>query len=256
VTGGFLADYISVGTTYRLDMTESPADFESMGYENVTSSSNPRGDFHAVELYGYAYLAGGISHLSNWCEGLKTTERYHMETDTWEALPDLAVGRADMAVAVLNGKIVSVGGETKPDVCEEEDPAYGSFPDDQVEVLLNPGAGKDAEWVRFEDFIDERFRLAAAVVPAQNRIYTFGGQLPYDFTCDCFPTSDDVAIGTEVYQPEQQQLSAGAIAGIVIASVVVVGIALFLLRRKCKNRREMAVESPTEFESTKEAAAV
>jgi hypothetical protein len=28
-----------------------------------------------------------------------------------------------------------------------------------VEVLLNPGAGNDAEWVRFEDFIDERFRL-------------------------------------------------------------------------------------------------
>jgi hypothetical protein len=59
-----------------------------------------------------------------------------------------------------------------------------------------------------------------------------------------------------VYQPEQQQLSAGAIAGIVIASVIVVGIALFLLRRKCKNHHEMAVESPTEFESMKEATAV
>jgi hypothetical protein len=125
-----------------------------------------------------------------------------------------------------------------------------------VEVLLNPGAGNDAEWVRFEDFIDERFCFAAAVVPAQNRTYTFGGQLPYDFTCDCFPTSDNVAVGTKVYQPEQQQLSACAIAGIVSASVIVVGIALFLLRRKCKNRCEMAVELPTEFESTKEAAAM
>jgi hypothetical protein len=71
------------GTTYHLDMMESPADFESMGYENVTSSSNPLGDFHAVELYGYAYLAGGISHLSNWCEGLKMTERYHMTRDVF-----------------------------------------------------------------------------------------------------------------------------------------------------------------------------
>jgi hypothetical protein len=127
VTGGFLADYVSVGTTYCLDMTESLADFESMGYENVTSSSNPRGDFHAVELYGYAYFSGGISHLSNWCEGLKTTECYHMEMDTWEALPDLAVGRADMAIAMLNGKIVSVGGKMKPDVCEEEDPPMAPF---------------------------------------------------------------------------------------------------------------------------------
>ena len=157
-------------------MRNSPADFETMGYETVASSSNPRGDFYAVELYGYAYLAGGISHLSDWCEGLKTTERYHMESNTWETLPDLAVGRADMAVAVLNGKIVSMGGETKPEICAEN-PAYGSFPDDQVEVLLDPGAGGNAAWVRFEDFIDQRFRFAAAVVPAQNRIYTFGGQL-------------------------------------------------------------------------------
>jgi hypothetical protein len=48
-----------------------------------------------------------------------------------------------------------------------------------VEVLLDPGASNNMEWVRFEDFINEHFRFAAAVVPAQNHIYTFGGQLPY-----------------------------------------------------------------------------
>jgi hypothetical protein len=256
-----MANYTAVGNTYRLDLADAnPTNFESMGYELLQSSSNPRGDIHAVELYGYAYVAGGITHTSLWCEGLKTTERYHMATDTWETLSDLNVGRADMAVAVLNGKIVSIGGETKPDNCKEEsDPAYGSFPADHVEVLLNPAAGKDAKWVPFEDFQDERFRFAAAVVPAQNRLYTFGGQLPFDFTCDCFPTSDNVGVGTEVYEPEES-LSAGAIAAIVIGSLVGFAFCFLLIRKCCISRRQKALEvesaSATEFEAKQEGAAV
>jgi hypothetical protein len=52
-------------------------------------------------------------------------------------------------------------------------------------------------------------------------------------------------------------MSAGAVAGIMIASVVLAGVAFFLLRRLRKNGLEMMAETPTaEFESTKEAAAV
>ena len=91
-----------------------------MKYEKLTSSSKPRGDIHAVTLYGYAYMAGGLSHETLWCEGLTLTERYHMSSDTWQTLPDLNVGRADMGVAVLNGKIITIGGETKPDDCLEQ----------------------------------------------------------------------------------------------------------------------------------------
>lgn len=255
VTGGFIANYTAVGNTYRLDLTENPTDFESMGYEEVSSSPNPRGDFHAVELFGYAYLAGGITHLSDWCVALTTTERYHMATDTWEEIAPLSSGRADMAVAVLNNKIISMGGETKPEDCKNvSDPAYGSFPADHVEVLLNPSSS-EAKWVGFAQFVDERFRFAAAVVPAQNRLYTFGGQLPFDFTCDCFPTSDDVAIGTEVYQ-EEQSLSGGAIAAIVLGSLVGVIVVAFITRKfvlKC-NKEKLEASSASEFQATKDSA--
>ena len=221
VAGGFIADYTAVGTTYRIKLSKETTTLE---FEKVASSPHPRGDFHAVTLNGYAYLAGGITHTSMWCEGLKTVERYHMESDTWEELPDLEVGRADMAVAVLNGLILTIGGEEKPENClDVSDPAFGSFPKDHVAVLLNPDS--EPEWVNFQDFKDERFRFAAVTVPGQNRVWTFGGQKPFDFTCDCFPTSDEVAYGIEVFSAaiedeDDKSLSGGAIAGIVIGSLV------------------------------------
>lgn len=201
VTGGFIADYTAVSTTYKLDMSQDPKTFNDMKYTLLASSSNARGDIHAVTLDGYAYMAGGLTHTSLWCEGLTTTERYHMDSNTWETLAPLNVGRADMAVAILNGKIISLGGETKPEDCKDvQDPAYGSFPEDHVEVLLHSHDDPStSEWVFFSDFKDQRFRFAAAVVPSQNRLYTFGGQLPFDFTCDCFPTDDKIGIATEVF---------------------------------------------------------
>lgn len=255
ITGGFTSDYTSVGTTYRLNLSgdNNPTDFESMGYELMATSPHPRGDIHAVTLFGYAYMAGGLSHTSLWCEGLKTTERYHMATDTWEEIAPLPTGRADMAVAVLNNKIISIGGETKPEDCQEvNDPAYGSFPADHVQVLLNPSG--NAEWVQFAQFQDERFRFAATVVPSQNRLYTFGGQLPYDFTCDCFPTSNNVAVGTEVYV-EDETLPGGTIAAIVLGSLVGVIIAILVVRMCVLKRNKEKVErqSATEFEAKDES---
>ena len=173
-----------------------------------------------------------------------------MATDTWETLDNLNVGRADMAVAVLNGKIISIGGEVKPDDClKVNDPAYGSFPEDQVEVLL------DGSWVRFEDFVEERFRFAAAVVPSLNKLYTFGGQLPFDFTCDCFPTSNEVGVGTEVYDAPEQGLSDGSIAAVVLGSFVGLVLVFFIIRKVRMRRQSKALEAGAhnEFQNREEA---
>mmetsp|Transcript_9032 Transcript_9032/g.22036 ORF Transcript_9032/g.22036 Transcript_9032/m.22036 type:complete len:445 (-) Transcript_9032:196-1530(-) len=245
VAGGFAADYTAVGNTYRIDLSD-----DNLSFQELATSPHPRGDIHAIVQYGYAYVAGGLTHTSVWCEGLKTTERYSMEDNTWETLPDLEIGRADMAVASLNGKILAMGGETKPDDClEQSDPAYGSFPADHVSLLLHPDEGRgEATWANHGDFKDERFRFAAATVPAQNRIYTFGGQLPYDFTCDCFPTSDKVAYGwevavmrgTEIKNAEGGDggLSAGAIAGIVVGVCAILVLAAFGSRQMSNAKKE------------------
>lgn len=255
VSGGFVYNYTAVGTTYRMDTTTKDLDIVG-SIQEVATSPHPRGDFHAVVYDGYAYLAGGITHVGFWCDGLKTTQRYHMESDTWEDLSDLLVGRADMAVALLNGKVTAIGGEVKPEDCIQiSDPAYGSFPVNHVEVLLNPTSlAEDTEWVDLGDFHDERFRFAATVVSAQNRLYTFGGQLPFDFTCDCFPTSDLIGVGTEVFAEDDDDTNAGMIAAVVlgaVGSLVVFVLVVWKFMQK-RNKESLEKANPVEFKENEQ----
>lgn len=237
VAGGFDADYNAVGNTYRLDLTGgNVVDFESMKYEERTPMKVPRGDMHAVTMWGKAYLAGGITHENEWCVGMRDTEVYDMGDDTWERWSSLTYGRADMAVSVLNGKIFASGGESKPDRCAElGDPAFGSIPEDHVEVTKPEPESSHAHWYVIGKIKDERFRFSAATVPALNRIYHFGGQLPFDFDCQCFRADDKVGYMTELFIPETNDtnldttLSAGAITSIIIASLVGVGIVSLLI---------------------------
>jgi hypothetical protein len=254
VAGGFQGDYTAVASTYRLNManveTNTQNGFELvMNYERVASANVARGDFHVIEMNGYAYLAGGITHANNWCTSLRGTERYHMASDTWETLSDLAFGRADMALAAYYGNILAVGGEVKPVDCETLiDPAYGSLPQDDVEVLIPSDGRKGAafDWISYKNYPIERFCFAAATVPDFNEMYAFGGQQPFNETCQCYAASDKVAIARELYEVDDDGmtekgsltaasagggsgLSGGAVAGIAIVcsiASIVLGVML------------------------------
>jgi N-acetylneuraminic acid mutarotase len=40
-------------------------------------------------------------------------EKYDPETDTWSPIPDMSMGRCDMATAVIDDKIVVIGGTVR-----------------------------------------------------------------------------------------------------------------------------------------------
>eukprot|EP00547_Thalassionema_nitzschioides_P008327 CAMPEP_0194228906 /NCGR_PEP_ID=MMETSP0156-20130528/43611_1 /TAXON_ID=33649 /ORGANISM="Thalassionema nitzschioides, Strain L26-B" /LENGTH=443 /DNA_ID=CAMNT_0038961429 /DNA_START=115 /DNA_END=1446 /DNA_ORIENTATION=+ len=259
ITGGFHQFYNVTGSTYRIDLADNPPELTEEHIDrSLAQSSNLRGDFHAVVLFGYAYLAGGFSP-PEWCVALKTTERYHMASDTWETLADMNVGRADMAVTTLNNHIVTIGGEEKPEKCVN-DPAYGSLPSHHVDVIfVDAQNGKNSKWLEFGKFTDKRFRFAAAAVPALNKIYTFGGQLPFDFTCDCFPTTADVGVGKMVFVEEpsvfvEEPSNAALIAAIILGSILgliivsMVTRACWVVHRKKAMDRAVAIVEKGDME--------
>jgi len=219
VTGGYRGDYTALSTTYKIAVADLTASSET----NIVTStvlkpmSSARGDMHSVEYEGYVYVFGGFSS-DDWCKPLNLSERYHIKSDTWESLETLQFDRADMAVTELFGKIMVIGGESKPYGCRN-DPAEGSIPQNHVEVY-DPLSMK---WLLYTPFQDYRFRFGAVAVKAQGRVYTFGGQLHYNKECNCFPSSNEVGIAQEnlvqAGTSTSSGLSIGAVVGIALGSV-------------------------------------
>jgi hypothetical protein len=222
-----------------------------MAYKQLSSMNIHRGDFSAEIAYGaYAYIVGGTSHVTNYCESMKQVERYDIASNKWEVIAPLNNGVDDSAVAFLQGKIITVGGETKVWNClDVSDPAYGAVPDNSVEALdASLQDSSDATvptWTVYSDFPFTLMRFDAVAVPPQGRIYTFGGQKPFDATCQCFPTVTSILHGTESIStaaPQaSSQLSPGAIAGITIAVIIGAGIIVmggYLLWKNARKDKE------------------
>jgi hypothetical protein len=219
-----------------------------MAYKALSPMNIPRGDFSAEVAYGaYAYIVGGTSDVTGYCESMKEVERYDIASNKWDVIAPLNNGVDDSAVAFLRGKIITVGGETKVwDCLNITDPAYGAVPDNAVEALdssLN-NSTTETTWNVYSDFPFTLMRFDAVAVPPQGRIYTFGGQKPYDETCQCFPAVSSILYGTESFSSAPQppsQLSPGAIAGISIAAVIGAGIIIiggFLFWKKSRKDKE------------------
>lgn len=234
--GGYDSNYTAQPKTFRLDVSNNPTNFTSMAYTPLSSMKVRRGDFSAEAAFGYAYIVGGTSDATEYCVSMTDVERYDIASDTWEVMEPLNYGVDDSAVAFLRGKIVTVGGETKRWNClTVGDPALGSDPDNVVEAIdasLNATETSSNPWKVYSDFPFNLMRFDAVAVPAQGRIYTFGGQRPFDEGCQCFAAVDSILYGTESFastMPTQgsssnSKLSPGAIAGISIAVIVGVGI--------------------------------
>jgi len=243
--GGYDTNYTAKGDTFQLDVSQNPTSFDSMDFKALSTMKVPRGDLSAEVAYGYAYLVGGTSDVNQYCVSMNTVEQYDIATDTWSEIKPLNVGVDDSAVALLRGKIISVGGETKHwDCAVVADPAFGSSPDNLVESLdvsLNATTTAMDHWALYSDFPFDLMRFDAAAVPAQGRIYTFGGQKPFNETCQCFAATDAVLYGTESYSQgtsAANNLSPGAIASISIAVIAAAAVGSFLTWRFMRKDKE------------------
>lgn len=219
-----------------------------MSIPNLLRSNDGRGDVHAATIVQdgntYAYVAGGFTHLDEWCNPLHGTERYDVAKDQWMELDDLSTARGDKSVVSLHSRVFVIGGEANTDCTK--DPAQKTTPINQVEILDTSKGGSAAEWVLAEDIPNDRFRFTAAAVPAQNSIYTFGGQKYYNPSCDCFATSDLVIVykdEIETYgDDDDDRMSTGAIVGITLAAVAGVMLLVFVVYKTvCQKQTEAPV---------------
>ena len=150
---------------------------------------------------GVVLIAGGFTHLNRLCEALTTAELYNIQTDTWTQVAPLQHGRADKALVHLEGDdgiFYAMGGERQVagfcDLDVEPEPGERTIPIDQVERYDQA----TDRWSTVADLPEHRFRFAA--VAEGNAVYTFGGQLAFDQSCDCFNATASIVVYTEVNQ--------------------------------------------------------
>lgn len=206
VVGGYNQQYFApeaLSTTFSFQT--QPALDQAMGSAGlrdlvVTPRADllfGRGDIHAVssEDGSKAYVAGGYAGM---CQPLTSAEVYDLETDTWSKAGDLLKARGDGAMVEAAGTIFAIGGEVNhPDQCAAPELvpplSHQSLAVDDVEAFEYASTlGTDPEWVDVADIPEFRFRFSAASWPATGVAYAFGGQISFDESCKCFPTTDEI----------------------------------------------------------------
>jgi len=147
-----------------------------------------------------AFVAGGFSSYP--CEPLRSAEVYDLEKDEWFSAGNLQKARGDGAMVEASGTIFAIGGEVShPDQCgapELVPPlSHQSLAVDDVEAL-EYGESTDSNstntWVDVANIPEFRFRFTAASWPATGVAYAFGGQVSFDESCKCFPTTDEITV--------------------------------------------------------------
>ncbi len=194
VLGGYFANYETRNNFFSINV-------ETKEILDLAPMKTKRGDANAVYYNNggieAVYIMGGFSVETTvaFCEPLFTAEKYVFKTNSWTDIDSLKNQRGDKAVVVLDDRILAIGGEDKHEsLCTGEsdvDPSSHAVVVDDVESY-HPLDGEDAEWEVESDFIQFRFRTAAAVSEQTKTVYVFGGQLGYDPDCKCYKTSQDI----------------------------------------------------------------
>lgn len=196
IAGGYDQNYTAYDTLARID-TSTLGD-DSLTIDAMAPLLTARGDISgAVASNGLsAFVTGGFTDANGFCAPLGSTEQYTFASNTWTELPNLINERGEVVLVDVNNHLYALGGERQIEgICDsagdEIDPGEQTVGTDEVEVFENNA------WSVISDFPNHRFRFAAAV-DKDGLIFAFGGQTAYDGACQCFRTTDDVAIFGQV----------------------------------------------------------
>lgn len=160
-----------------------------------------RGDIKAVSDGVVAYVSGGFTDTNGYCPSLDTVEKYTFATDTWEALPPLQTGRGDKALVLLNGHLFAMGGENQ---VQGSCNITNAQPGEQTIVVDDVELFDNGAWKVLTSLRDRRFRFDAVADQDHNSIFTFGGQLALNSSCQCFRTSDEIHLYIHEFNDEKK----------------------------------------------------
>lgn len=195
--GGYDYNYSALSTVFSIDGTD-PDPLATL--TDRASLNVERGDVASAidDANGFVLIAGGFTDLNNFCEPHTNAELYNVAADVWTEVAPLQYGRADKAVVHLQGEdgiFYAMGGERQVagfcDLDVEPEPGERTIPINQVERYDQASN----TWTTVADLPVHRFRFPA--VAEGNEIYTFGGQVAFDQTCDCFATAASIVVYTE-----------------------------------------------------------
>ena len=210
---------------------------------NDRSLDTPRGDVHAASWGPWVYVAGGFTTINaeddNKCNPLSTVEMFDFEIGGHGQIRPLLTARGDKGLVAMNGILFAIGGEVKEN-CDNERVAIAQVVDDaEAFDATNP---LTSEWYSIGKINNDKFRFTTVAYPKLERIYTFGGQYFYNEDCECYKTSSHVMHyqyegGIITEDPDKVvELSAGEVAGVVIAVLILVGLTAYG-SRKYKQRQ-------------------
>jgi len=188
IAGGYDQDYTAVNRVVKISA-------DGKNFTEVGSLKTERGDVYGVTSKdgSKAYVAGGFSH-TNFCAPLTSVEEFDIASNTWTSLPELIDARGEIALIENSGHLYAIGGEGPLDqgICEAENYTVATYTvaTDRIEIL----SSGETEWKVLKNFPEERFRFAAVGVEDEDVIYTFGGQVKFNETCQCFKTTDKVFV--------------------------------------------------------------